>query len=240
MHSSDPNYHRETAEKSFDKYNVIVCVSPGVKTVMEEAFPKYADKMIVIENYVDADEIIVLSKQNTPIKKEKYPILATCGRLSREKGFDLAVEAASILKGKNIGFQWFFIGDGDERGNIEKMIDKYHLRDKITITGFTDNPYTYIKCCDVYIQPSYEESYGRTIKEALILGKQIVSTNTIGAQAVLQKGVYGLLVSITAQGIADGVAYALENNTLQQSYKLEDNINERIVFINSLEQMIEE
>ena len=239
MRSSDPNYHRETAEKTLDKYNVIVCVSPGVKTVMSEAFPDCAEKMIVIENFVDADEIITLSEQNTPIQKDECPIIATCGRLSHEKGFDLAVEAAAILKGNGVGFHWYFIGDGNERGNIESIILKYQLQDRITITGFTDNPYAYMKCCDVYVQPSYEESYGRTIKEALVLGKQIVSTNTIGAQTVLRNGQYGDLVPISAQSIADGVAKALQNRKVYQRYKHSDNDNERVVFIRSLEQLIE-
>ena len=240
MRSSDPNYHRETAERTLDKYSVIVCVSPGVKTVMSEAFPEYAEKMIVIENYVDADRVIKLAEKGTPIKTEADLTISSCGRLSHEKGFDLAVEAAAILKNKNISFHWLFIGDGDERENLESMIKTNQLQDNITITGFTENPFSYIKQSDIYVQPSYEESYGRTIKEAIILGKPVVSTDTIGANAVLKNGEYGKLVPISAQGIADGILLALRNTIISNYYGSADNIKERKIFIASLEQLIEE
>lgn len=240
MRSSDPNYHRETAERTLDKYSVIVCVSPGVKAVMSDAFPEYAEKMIVIENYVDANRVIKLAEEGIPIKIEADLIISTCGRLSHEKGFDLAVEAAAILKNKNISFHWLFIGDGDERENLESMIKTNQLQDNITITGFTENPFSYIKQSDIYVQPSYEESYGRTIKEAIILGKPVVSTDTIGANVVLKNGEYGKLVPISAQGIADGILLALRNTIISKYYGSADNIKERKKFIASLEQLIEE
>ena len=241
MRSSDPNYHRKTAERTFDKYNVIVCVSSGVKTVMSEAFPEYAEKMVILENYVDADRVIKLADKEIPIKKESGVTLSTCGRLSHEKGFDLAVEAAAILKEIGIDFHWYFIGDGDEHDNLESMIKSYQLQDSITITGFTDNPFSYIKHSDIYVQPSYEESYGRTIKEALILGKPIVSTDTVGARTVLRNGEYGQLVSITSQGIANGILEILrDNKAATVKYGLKTNKEEKAIFISSFEKLLDD
>ena len=241
MRSSDPNYHRKTAERTFDKYNVIVCVSSGVKSVMSEAFPKYAEKMIVLENYVDADRVIKLADKEKPIIKESNFIFSTCGRLSHEKGFDLAVEAAAILNNQNIDFHWYFIGDGDECLRIEESIKNQKLQDRITITGFVENPFPYIKCCDIYVQPSYEESYGRTIKEALILGKPIVSTDTVGARTVLRNGKYGQLVPITSQGIANGILEILKDKKeATEKYSLKINQDEKAEFIASFEKLLDD
>ena len=77
-----------------------------------------------------------------------------------------------IVKEKNIDFGWYFVGDGPERTKLENKITEYGLMNNIIITGMQENPYSYIGACDIYVQPSYEESFGLTIKEAQILCRQ--------------------------------------------------------------------
>ena len=242
MHSSDPDYHRQTALKTFDKYNSIVCVSQGVKDVMTEAFPEYADKMSVIENYVDAERIINLSNKDAPIEKKDDLIIASCGRLSHEKGFDLAVEAARLLKEKGVRFKWFFIGDGDERSDIEKAIKQYQLEKNVFIAGFTNNPYSYIKCCDMFVQPSYEEAQPLTIIEARILGKPIVSTKTVGGKHILENGKKGVLTDFSGESIADGIMSLINNPEKMQSfanlYSLEDNQKDKLIYIEKWNELL--
>lgn len=242
LHSSDPDYHCETALRTFDKYDFIVCVSNGVKQVMSEAYPEYAEKMTVIENYVDAERIIELSNETNPINKENNYIIASCGRLSHEKGFDLAVEAAKILKENEIDFKWLFIGDGAERQKIEDLIKNYQLEKNIVITGFTDNPYSYIKCCDVFVQPSYEEAQPLTILEARILGKPIVSTKTVGGKYVLENGKKGVLTDFSGESLAEGIKSLTENpekmHRFSDLYTIEDNQKEKKIYIEKLNDLL--
>jgi len=238
FHSS-VDLHHEMLEKIFPSYNKIVAVSDGVKEMLTESYPHVRDKIVVLKNYVDAQKIIDKSIEKINIKNNKL-VLCTCGRLSSEKGFDLAVESASILKQKGIDFIWYFVGDGNERNKIESLINKYKLSDFIKITGYVENPYPYIKACDIYIQPSYHESFGLTIKEAVILGKTVVSTDTVGGNTVLEDGKYGEIVPISANGIAQGILTAQNKaqEDLYDKYDIRLNKEEKNKFITQLEDVL--
>ena len=238
FHSS-VDLHHEMLEKIFPLYNKIVAVSDGVKEMLTEKYPHISDRIVVLKNYVDAQKVVDKSNECINIKDDKL-VLCTCGRLSSEKGFDLAVESANILRQKGIDFIWYFVGDGDERIKVEELINKYKLNDYIKITGYVENPYPYIKACDIYIQPSYHESFGLTIKESVILGKTVVSTDTVGGNTVLEKGKYGEIVPISAEGIAQGVLTA-QSKAKQGSYKKYDtsvNDEEKNKYISQLEDVL--
>lgn len=238
FHSS-VDLHHEMLEKVFPSYNKIVSVSDGVKEMLTESYPHVSDKIVVLKNYVDAQKIIDKSNECIKIKDDKL-VLCTCGRLSSEKGFDLAVESANILRQKGIDFIWYFVGDGYEREQVEKLINEYKLNAYIKITGYVENPYPYIKACDIYIQPSYHESFGLTIKEAIILNKTVVSTDTVGGHTVLEDGKYGEIVPISAEGIAQGVLTA-QSKAKQGLYKKYDtslNDEEKNKYISQLEDVL--
>jgi len=208
--STDENHemHMEIM-KSFDS---IYCVSCGSKEALARLYPIYEYKMRVIDTFVDYESVIKKSTEYD-VKKGKIT-LASCGRITVVKGFDLAVEAAKILKDKNIDFLWYFVGDGSCRSQIDDLINQYGLEDKIVITGLKENPYPYLESCDIYIQPSLEESFGRTIKEAMILGKPVVSTKTVGGCEQITDKKNGVLTEITSKSIADGINTLLEDKEL--------------------------
>lgn len=239
-HSSVP-MHLDMLNSVLPQYDGIVGVSEGVKSMLCSNYKGISDKVQVIENYVDADKIIEKSKEPLILDNGNKLVLCTCGRLSEEKGFDLAVETAKILKEKGFDFVWYFVSDGNERLKIENLINKYSLEDNIIITGYVENPFPYYKLCDMYVQPSYHESFGLTIKEAIILGKAVVSTDTFGGHTVLKDGEYGEIVEISAQGLADGIILAIskEKQGLYKKYDMNENIKERNRYVQELEELLD-
>ena len=147
----------------------------------------------------------------------------------------MAVEAAHILRQRGMDFVWYFIGDGSDRNKLEEKINSLGLTERIVITGFMDNPFPLMSQCDIYVQPSYEEAFGRTIKEALVLGKTVVSTATAGGKAILQNGELGKLTSIDAKGLANGILEAAEQNVCK--YTMEMNKREKEIYISALEKL---
>ena len=240
-HSSRDTYH-EMHEKLYPQFDTIVTVSPGAQKVMCESYPSQADKIIVIPNYINAEQVLKKCKNgDLVIRDNKHEVtICTCGRITKEKGFDLAVKAAAILQKDKIDFHWFFVGDGQERCDIEHLIFEYGLTDNITITGFQNNPYRYIAACNVYVQPSYEESYGRTIKEAQILSCPIVSTDTAGARYILEDGDRGILTSVSPQGLAEGIKAVIElKHEIDSEYTLLENEKEKISFAKAWNNLLE-
>ena len=120
------------------------------------------------------------------------------------------------------------------------MIAHHGLEDRIVITGYVDNPFPTIQACDVYIQPSYHESFGLTIKEAVILGRPVVSTDTAGGKTVLEGGRYGELVPVSVEGLAEGILRAKEKADRGEyaRYDLAQNRSEKEAYLRGLEELL--
>lgn len=214
-------YHLSVDEKHniheniIPQFDSIIGVNSNIQKLLSEFYPEYTEKMAFINNYVDASQIKEKGSEFHVLRENREVLLCSCGRISIEKGFDLAVEAAKLLKEKGISFLWYFVGDGAERARIESLIERNGLTEDIKITGMLGNPYPYIAGCDIYVQPSYEESFGLTIAEAKILCKPIVSTKTIGGELLVEHKESGMLTEISGKSIADGILEYIQHPDLK-------------------------
>ena len=228
-HGSTDETH-ELHDKIMEHFDKIVGVNEGVQNVLKGLYPKFADKMTYIENYVDAEEVRRRSQEYQIERKDVDFVLCTCGRLTPVKGFDLAIEAARILKENNTSFLWYFVGDGPEREKLEQMIDENALTDYIVITGMLDNPYPYIANCDIYVQSSYEEAHPLAIIEALILNIPVVTTNTVGGNALIKDSFHGVVVEKEGSLMAKAILQLWNDDC--QYRKIQGNLK-NIIYLNS-------
>ncbi len=234
FHSSDPNFHRDLSDKYFKDFDNIIAVGKNVQEMLKENFPQEKEKIGLIKNFIDSDNIENLADEYTidHIADDKRVIITSVIRVDKEKGADLVISAAAKLKEKGILFKWYIVGDGSQRNEIESLIHTNNLTENVVITGYKENPYPYIKACDIFIHPTYEESFGLAILEALVLGKTIVSTQTMGAKEVLNNGEFGSLVSINSEAIADAVTKIVDDLnsecSIQQTYKFNNEYHKTI------------
>lgn len=215
-HGSTDEFH-DVNEKAMQHFERIYCVSKGAQKTVQGFYPQYADRIDCLENYVDAESVRQRANEFVPNYPKDKLILCSCGRITSVKGYDLAVGAAGILKRDGLNFKWYFVGDGVDRSKIELLISEKQLYDYIEITGLKDNPYPYIKNCDIYVQPSYEEAHPLSIIEAQILGKPIVSTATVGGQSIINDGENGVIAEINAESIAQKTSLIYQDKDLQES-----------------------
>lgn len=220
-HGSTDEYH-EVNERIMSQYEMVYCVSKGAQEAVKSFYPQFADKIDCIENYVDAESVRTKAKLFVPDYPKDKLILCSCGRITPVKGFDLAVGAADILKQSGLDFKWYFVGDGVDRPKIESLISEKQLDDYIEITGLQDNLYPYIKNCDIYVQPSYEEAHPLSIIEAQILLKPIVSTATVGGKSIIVDGETGVIAEIKSDSLAQKI------NSINQDKDLQDDIQNNI------------
>lgn len=217
-HGSTDEWH-EVNEAIIPAYEKVYCVSKGAQKAVQGFYPQFAEKIDCLENYVDAEKVRAEAEKFTPDYPKDKLILCSCGRITPVKGFDLAVGAADILRIKGLDFKWYFVGDGVERPKIEALIAEKNLQDYIEITGLKDNPYPYIKHCDIYVQPSYEEAHSLSIIEAQILCKPIVSTATVGGQSVIENQLNGAIADINPTSLAEQIFVLSNDSELQESVK---------------------
>ncbi len=200
-------------------YTTVAALHEQLKALIEEWYPDSKGKIKIVENYTDKELITEQSKEFSIPGTEKT-VLCSCGRFAPVKGFDLAVNSAKNLRENNVDFIWYFVGDGPERNNLEKKISEYGLENNIVITGMQKNPYPYMAGCDIYVQPSYEESLGLTMLEAHRLGKPVITTATVGGCKLVENGKNGLICEINPDAIAESVI-----NLIDDKEKYNDIIN---------------
>lgn len=208
----------------YEKSRAVICVSRVQAEKLKEFRPEFAHKVCVIHNLTDVDGIREKAKQPIPAEfsPEQFHIVS-CGRVSREKGMDLAVEAcATLVKQGHEDLHWWIVGGGPAEAEVRQQIARLGMEDHVTLTGMLDNPYPYIARADLYVQPSRFEGYPMTILEALCLGCPIVSTDNGGAGEILQDGEKGHRCPISAEEIAKAVRRLLQ--TPEERERLRRNV----------------
>ncbi|OQC16066.1 MAG: Alpha-D-kanosaminyltransferase [Lentisphaerae bacterium ADurb.Bin082] len=198
----------------FKEADVLLTVSKDVAEKLKVAFPFAQYHVEVIPNLLDAYFIKKQADEYAPELKQGVLTLCTCGRISPEKGFDLAIGAARILKEQGLAFHWYFVGDGYDKVYVESIrqrISQDGLDVCITITGFLTNPYPYLKNCDIVVIPSRFEANPMIIQEAKILAKPIVATKTTGALDALIDGETGILCEIAEESMVEGIIHLYRN-----------------------------
>lgn len=201
-------------EKYFSTLNSIAGVSPKCIEDLQTVFPKFTSKMMVLSNIVSASLIHTMAAESD-FQLKANPIVSI-GRLVPLKGFDLAIEAANLLKEKGVSFHWYIIGEGSERTALETMIEKYGLQDCFFLLGLRSNPYPYIQQSKVFVQCSRFEGKSIAIDEAKILAKPIVLTNFTTAKDQIERNINGIICEMTPEAIAESISTYLDHPQFTQ------------------------
>ncbi len=219
LHDEKP-YWMKSVQKYLCEYDKIYGVSQAVVDAFCREYPHYKDKAAVFYNVIDIEEIKRKSEQDEIIPfKESFNIV-TVGRLTEQKGYDIAIKAASILKKRKINFAWYAIGGGRDEKKLKKLVEKYCLENQFVFLGRKKNPYPYMKHCDLYIQPSRHEGYVITLVEARALCLPILSSDIPSAREQIQDGINGYVAELSAEDLADKIEY-LYNNPSQRKKTVE-------------------
>lgn len=217
------NYASAGHQASFDnayykEYDAIACVSRELAYLFTKAFPAYHTKIRTILDIKNPEMIFEMAQQPYVLPDQHGFTIMTAGRLVPQKGYDIATEAASLLKKAGFNFHWYVLGEGD-RKPIEADIAHYDIADCFTLLGAKPNPYPYIKAADIYVQTSKYEGYCLTLAEARILNVPCVTTAFDVVYAQMVNGENGLVVDINAQAVAEGIIRLMKDKSLYQHIK---------------------
>lgn len=197
--------------KYFARYDNFITVSNAAKNMLQSHFPRL-DNIPVINNLIDESQITLLSEAENPYINSNSPVnICTVGRISHEKGQILAVKTAKRLKDSGLGFKWWFVGDGGDMERCVLLADELDVSDCCVFTGVKSNPYPFIKHCDVYVQPSFVEADPVTIREARILGCQIVANDIPALREALDGGLSGSLCASNPDDMKRAILSVLKN-----------------------------
>lgn len=210
----------EAELKMWERLDYIASISEEVGNRFCEVFPSLRPKLVQIENILNADFIRRRAEERTVslCDDSSTVCLLTIGRFSPPKKMeDIPLICKKILD-TGLHVKWFIIGYGSKE--IENVVrenaQKEGVEDNVVILGKKENPYPYIKACDIYVQPSRYEGKSITVREAQILCKPVIVTNYPTAASQIQSGVDGVIVPMDVDACASEMAAFIRNVELQQ------------------------
>ena len=213
------NYNE--AERCYARADSLVFVSQDVK----KAFLKYYSPekcSIVLYNVYDSDNIqkLALSQPDQiTIDQEK---LNWCGvgKLIPLKGWSRMLEIQKKLLDNNINAQFFLIGDGPQRKELEQKADEFGITDDITFTGYLSNPYAVISRCKLYVCASEREGYSTAAVESILAGTPVCTVDVGGMKEILgHNNEYGVVTENDDEALYQAVKRFLTDGDFYSLYK---------------------
>ena len=198
----------------WDAYDFIASISDAVTDSFLSVFPSLKEKIVLIENILPA--ALSNAQANEFVPEEEMPDngcirLLSIGRYCHAKNFDNVPDICARLLGFGLNITWYLIGYGGDEPLIRQRIKEAHMEDHVILLGKKENPYPYIKACDLYVQPSRYEGKCVTVREAQMLGKPVVITRYATSSSQLEEGVDGIIVPMDNEGCAAGIATLLHS-----------------------------
>lgn len=212
----------QEAKDAYESFDNVIAVSKTVKECFENSL-KIKNKVEVLYNTNETEQIIKKSKESiNDVNFIEDDVLSVCSvaKLMKTKGYDRLIEVHKRLLKEGIEHRVYILGIGEEQAYLESKIKEYGLEKSFILLGFHDNPYKYVKRCDLYVCSSRREGFSTAVTEALVVGTPVVSTNCSGAKELLgDHNEYGIVVENSTEGVYDGMKKMLTDSHMLQYYK---------------------
>lgn len=208
-------------------YDHIISISPDVTKGFVGKFSSLADKILLMENILPSRLIKKKATSHVELQDYKRPdrlTLCSVGRISYAKNYDNIPYIAAVLKklmraghnscgiGSEISsFRWYIVGPGNH-DDIDALSEELSVKENVVFLGPSDNPYPYIKNCDIYVHPSRYEGKSIVVREAQVLGKPVIITDYPTAKSQIQDGVDGIICGMKNEEIASCI-YSLSKDS---------------------------
>lgn len=208
-------YSRRLDHGCYSRFQAIFCVSQEAREAFLSEYPELEDRVHVFRNIIDPADIIEKSKAGEGFNDGFDGMrIISMGRLVKLKRYDIAIEAAGILKERGYKLRWYVLGEGEERSFLENEIKKRGLEEDFFLFGTVRNPYPYLRESQIYLQCSSYEGFSIAVREAKILGLAIVLSHSVGIGDLITDGADGIYVDAKPLNVADGVERLITNPDL--------------------------
>jgi len=127
-------------------------------------------------------------------------VVGLIGRLIKEKGVREFVDASRIVLNVRQDLIFLIVGDSlnTDRGaygkQMKKAVAQLGLSEKFVFTGFVDNVRPFLSAMDLLVHPTYRESFGLVIAEAMMMGVPVIASDVRGCRELIINGKTGILV----------------------------------------------
>jgi glycosyltransferase involved in cell wall biosynthesis len=233
----------------YGKLDHMITLTHIQKEHLLNMLPLPESKYVVIPNGVDSEKFLPEDKNSPERLKTRKALgadedsdilVGLIGRFDRQKGQLEFIEAIKNLKEKLPNVKYVLVGAdtyGEEplQKKILNEILTNELNSHVQVRGFSNEVQKIMKALDIFIMPSYKETFGIVLVEAMACEKICIATNSGGPIEILDHGNYGLLIEPqSSKAIEEGITEVVKNiskysekakharNRVQQKYRLKD------------------
>lgn len=199
----------------------VICQSQAMARDLAQSAGIGEGQIVVLPNPVDLDGIraamrVPMARINPDPQmggpQLPGPRLLAIGRLSREKGFDLLLEAMLAVRERFPEVKLILAGAGREEHSLRSLCKELGLDAAVQFAGYVDHPYALFSQSTLFVLPSRHEGMPNALLEAAAAGLPLVATPASGGVVDLLRGRPGawLAAEISAQALAEVIIAALE------------------------------
>jgi len=198
-----------------NRLDVVTAISNQTAHELKNDFGVPAEKIKVLHSGVDLEHFEF--KNGWPFQlplAANAPSIGMIGRLSKEKGCDLFLDAAAFIKEKYPFARFFIAGDGIDKDKLKNQTKKLDIDKNVYFLGWLKNKIEFYKKIDILVVPAPRVYDGLpwVVLEGFATGTLIVATNGGGISDAVIPGKTGLLVDCNnPKLLADAVIWAWEH-----------------------------
>ena len=225
--------------------DAIAPVSQGVADDLTQIARRPLERMRVVYNPVVTPELF--EKANEPVDHPWFAsgspgVILGVGRLNVQKDFPTLIQAFALVQQQIPASRLMVLGEGEDRPQLEALIDRLGLGATVALPGFVSNPYAFMSKAAVFVLSSAYEGLPTVLIEAMAVGTPVVSTDCpSGPKEILEFGKYGELVPVSdvealARAIINTLTNPIDTEALKQQaqkFSLETAINSYLKLVNT-------
>lgn len=203
------------AELHTEQFRHVLFVSNESRDGFTRRLPQHTEKCQVINNLVEWESVRSRAAEPCPVTKAPNETLFVfVGRLDEpHKRMSRLLMAFATARKERTDIRLLMVGDGPDRKLCEDLITEYDLANAVTMVGAQTNPYPYLNAADCLVLSSDYEGFPVVYFEAMILGKDIITTIPVSDERV-DVGAYATVAEKTTESFAQALI----------GYKKRDNI----------------
>ncbi len=183
----------------------------------------------VVPNALDCNKFHVCRVKKHRRKEEPIRLLTVCNLVPR-KCVDLLLKSLAKLREQRQDFVLDVVGDGPNREEYERLAQELGLEEVVIFHGRQPDVAGFMRACDFFVMPSSYENCGVVYLESLASGKPVIATNAGGPREFVSEGLGKLVSPHDLNGLADAIAYMLDNYQIYQPEKLSQYVKDRFDF----------
>lgn len=179
--------------RAFQHVQRIVAISEHTKRSIQELFPELRDKIELICNGFDLDQLREDGRQPCPIPL-KTPSVAFVGRLDENKNPLEVLEVIDRLRASGDLVNFYVLGQGELEPVLREEIARRGLEDRVFLLGYQMNPLPFMARMGAICMLSKSEGFPTVFAEAMALGVPFISSPVGGTEELSDGGRCGRIV----------------------------------------------